>query len=92
MPSYRVIAHRRVLRLLNSLYNEGQRQAIIGAMESLERYPLSLREMDVAAIKGVDKTFRIRIGRYRIIFTVNKDENTIYVTHLDARKKIYKKS
>lgn len=31
--------------------------------------------MDVAAIRGVDKTFRIRVGRYRIIFTVDKKEN-----------------
>jgi len=48
--------------------------------------------MDIAAIRGVDRTFRIRVGRYRIIFSVDKKENTIYVTHLDTRKKIYKKS
>ena len=92
MPRYRVLAHRRVLRFLNTLDDERQRQAILEAMEKLERYPMSLREMDVASIRGVDKTFRIRIGRYRIIFTVDKEENTIYVTHLDTRKRIYKKS
>lgn len=92
MPRYRVLAHRRVLRFLNTLDDERQRRAILETMENLERYPMSLREMDVASIKGVDKTFRIRIGRYRIIFTVDKEENTIYVTHLDTRKRIYKKS
>jgi mRNA interferase RelE/StbE len=87
-----VLAHRRVLRFLNTLDDERQRQAILEAMENLVSYPMSLREMDVASIRGVDKTFRIRIGRYRIIFTVDKEENTIYVTHLDTRKRIYKKS
>ena len=53
---------------------------------------MSLRQMDVASIRGVDKTFRIRVGRYRIIFAVDKEENTIYVTHLDTRKRVYKKS
>ena len=61
-------------------------------MESLENYPMSLRDMDVATIRGMNKTFRIRVGRYRIIFTVEKVENTIYVTHLDTRKRIYRKS
>ena len=91
MPNYRVIAHRRVLRFLKSINNENQKNAILKTIENLDRYPISLREMDVAAVRGVEKSFRIRIGRYRIIFTVEKDENTIYVTHLDTRKKIYKK-
>jgi mRNA-degrading endonuclease RelE of RelBE toxin-antitoxin system len=48
--------------------------------------------MDVAAIRGGDRAFRIRMGRYRIIFAVDKEESTIYVTHLDTRSKVYRKS
>lgn len=92
MPRYRVVAHRRVTRFLNGLDDEGQRQALIEAMESLEGYPVSLRKMDVAVIRGADKVFRVRVGRYRIIFAVDKEESTVYVTHLDTRKKVYKKS
>jgi len=47
--------------------------------------------MDVEKIKGLEKTFRIRIRKYRIIFRVNKTEKTIYVTHTEARKRVYKK-
>ena len=89
-PRYRVVAHRRVLKFLNSLEDEGQRRALIEAMENLEEYPVSLRGMDAATIRGAEKTFRIRVGRYRIIFTADKEESTIYVTHLDTRKKVYK--
>lgn len=92
MPRYSVVVHRRVHRFLKGIENERQRLAITDAMEKLESYPMSLREMDVATIRGMKKTFRIRVGRYRIIFTVEKDENTVYVTHLDTRKRIYKKS
>ena len=87
-PRYRVVAHRRVLRFLNGLDDE--RQALVEAMESLEEHPVSLRDMDIATIRGADKTFRVRVGRYRIIFAVDKEESTIYVTHLDTRKKVYK--
>ena len=92
MQSYRVIAHRRVLRFLNRLRDERQKHAIIETIEKLENYPLSLREMDVGRIRGLEKTFRIRVGRHRIIFSVDKKEKIIYVTHLDTRKRIYKKS
>jgi mRNA-degrading endonuclease RelE of RelBE toxin-antitoxin system len=40
-----------------------------------------LREIDAEKIKGLEKTFRIRIGKYRVIFFVDKTERTIYVTH-----------
>jgi mRNA interferase RelE/StbE len=86
-----VVAHRRVQRFLNGLDDERQRRALVEAMERLEEYPVSLREMDVAAIKGGDRAFRIRVGRYRIIFAVDKDESTIYLTHLDTRGKVYKR-
>jgi len=53
VPRYRVVAHQRVLRFLNGLDNEGQRRALIETMESLKRYPVSLREMDVATIEAL---------------------------------------
>ena len=92
MTRYRVIVHRRVHRVLNGIRSKTRRLTILEAIGSLENYPMSLREMDVAAIRGMKKTFRIRVGTYRIIFRVEKAENTIYVTHLDARKRVYRKS
>ena len=47
--------------------------------------------MDIEKIKGLEKAFRIRIGKYRIIFKVDKTEKTIYITHAEARKKAYTK-
>jgi mRNA-degrading endonuclease RelE of RelBE toxin-antitoxin system len=47
--------------------------------------------MDSEKIKGAENTFRLRIGRYRIKFFVDKRDGTIYVTHIEARKKAYAK-
>jgi mRNA-degrading endonuclease RelE of RelBE toxin-antitoxin system len=47
--------------------------------------------MDIEKIRGLEKTFRIRIGKYRIIFHVDTSEKTVYVTHAEARKKAYTK-
>lgn len=91
MPRYKVIAHRRVHRFISDLKDGNLKSMVKDALAKLENYPITLREMDVEKIKGLDKTFRIRIGRYRIIFHVDKRERTIYVTHAETRKKVYAK-
>lgn len=91
MPKYKVIAHRRVHKFISDLKDENFKNTIKDTLTKLENYPVTLREMDVEKIKGLEKTFRIRIGKYRIIFHVDKTEKTIYVTHAEIRKKAYKK-
>lgn len=91
MSSYRVIVHRRIHRFLKSIKDEKRKTTLIDAIEKLEDYPYSLREMDAATIRGVEKTFRVRVGRYRIVFSVDKKEKTVYVTHVNTRKRVYKK-
>ena len=91
MPKYRVAAHRRVHIFVMDLKDEKLKNTIKDTITRLENYPMALREMDVEKIEGLEKTFRIRIGKYRIIFYVDKTEKTIYVTHAETRKGIYKK-
>jgi len=91
VPEYRVTAHRRVHKSLSKLKDEKLKTAVKTAITKLRNYPISLREMDVEKIKGLERTFRIRIGDYRIIFHVDKVERTIYVAHIEARKKAYER-
>ncbi|MCW4049308.1 MAG: type II toxin-antitoxin system RelE/ParE family toxin [Candidatus Bathyarchaeota archaeon] len=91
MTSYEVKIHRRVLKFLDTL-NETQRNSVVEVIEALERYPVSLREMDVVTLRGLDNAYRVRLGRFRLLFYVEKDERVIYVTHLDSRKRVYKRS
>lgn len=91
MPKFKVITHRRVHRFISELKDENLKNIIKDEIAKLENYPLSLRETDVEKVRGLDKTFRIRIRKYRIIFHVDKKEKTIYVTHAEARKRVYKK-
>ena len=89
MPRYTVYAHKRVLKFLKELAEEGLKGRIKETIEKLADYPLSLREMDVEKLEGVERTFRVRIGRHRLIFHVDKKEKIIFVTHLGKRESIY---
>ncbi|MGD0994735.1 MAG: type II toxin-antitoxin system RelE/ParE family toxin [Candidatus Bathyarchaeia archaeon] len=91
MPKYKIVAHRKVHKFLNDLTDQALKKTVKDHIAKLQDYPLSLREMDTEKIHGVEKTFRLRIGKYRIIFFVNKSDNTIYVTDIKARKKAYTK-
>ena len=90
-PKYKVVVHRRVQKFYITLKEENFKLAIINQLAKLEDYPLSLREMNTEKIRGLDRTFRVRAGKYRIIFNVDNAEKTIYVTHAEARKKAYER-
>ena len=42
---------------MNRLRDDRQKHVIIEVIEKLESYPMSLREMDVVTIRGLEKTF-----------------------------------
>jgi mRNA-degrading endonuclease RelE of RelBE toxin-antitoxin system len=91
VPKYKVVLHRRVGKFINNLKDENLKNTITNNLAKLENYPITLREMDIEKIKGLERTFRIRIGKHRIIFHVDKTEKTVYITHAETRKKAYTK-
>ena len=41
-------------------------------------------------IKGIEDTYRIRIGGYRVVYYIEKDKGRIHILKLETREKIYK--
>jgi mRNA-degrading endonuclease RelE of RelBE toxin-antitoxin system len=54
------------------------------ALKLLERFPFI--RLDIKKIKGKGRVFRIRLGRYRIIFILI--ENKIYVSDIGVRSRV----
>lgn len=46
---------------------------------------------DIKALKGYDNLLRLRVGEYRIIYTVNNGECVILVIDAGNRGEIYKR-
>jgi len=90
MPRYNVFVHKRAFKFLKELAEKESKGKIKETIERLADYPLALREMDVEKLEGFERTFRVRVGRYRLIFHVDKRERVIFVTHLGRRESIYK--
>jgi mRNA interferase RelE/StbE len=54
------------------------------ALKLLERFPFI--RLDIKKLKGKERIFRIRLGKYRIIFILI--ENKIYVSDIGARSRV----
>ena len=91
MPEYRILAHKRVFKFLQGLKDENLKSKFKEAILEFENYPIALRRFDVEKLDGLEGSYRLRIGEYRIIFIVDKRERTIFITHIGKRESIYEK-
>jgi mRNA-degrading endonuclease RelE of RelBE toxin-antitoxin system len=53
-------------------------------LKLLENFPFI--RLDIKKLKGKERSFRVRIGRYRILFILA--DNKIYVSDIDIRSKV----
>lgn len=91
MPDFKILAHKKVLKFLQSVKDETLKNRIKEVLLELEDYPIALRKLDIEKLEGLDKAYRIRIGEYRVIFVVDKKQRIIFITHIGKRESIYEK-
>jgi mRNA interferase RelE/StbE len=67
--------------------NEPIKSRIKNGLEKLEKEP---PQGDIKPITGSDE-FRLRIGNYRILFSIDLNQNTIFIHEIGVRGQIYKR-
>ncbi len=83
---YEIRLTKRVERQLSKLVPEVQVRLKL-AIDTLEENP---RPDGVKKLKGKDNQYRIRVGDYRIIYTIEDQKLLIVVVQLGARSDVYK--
>jgi mRNA interferase RelE/StbE len=83
--TYRIIIPKLVQKQLDDLPKK-QRERLISAIRLLVDEP---RPSGVKKLKGYDKTYRIRVGDYRIIYKIEDQEKLILVLSSIHRKDAY---
>ena len=82
--TFEVILKKGITKELKKL-KKSDRVRIYKALEKLKD-PFS---MDVRKLKGLEDTYTVRIGDFRIVFKVYFDRKVIFVTRIDKRERIY---
>ncbi len=86
MARYEVEISRTAERQLKRLPPEDrQRVARAVAMLAIEPHPRGVRKL-----AGYDDVFRVRTGRYRIIYSVDKAKLIVLVLKFGHRKNVYR--
>ena len=81
---YRLIIKKKAKKFIDRLpLNEKKR--VVAAIECLPNGE------DIKKLKGYDDLLRLRVGEYRIIYTVNHGELIVIVIDADNRGQIYKR-
>ena len=60
---------------------------IVRAIDELENDPYP---RDSKKIRGTERTYRLRVGNYRIIYQVDEERKEIIIYHVRHRKSAYK--
>lgn len=81
---YRVVLKKRAKKFIDKL-QKGEKIRIVRAIEQLPDGE------DIKKLKGHSNLLRLRIGDYRIIYTVDNGEYIILVIDVGNRGDIYKK-
>ena len=64
----------------------GYRQKLKDIVTQLQRNPFSY---PYKKLRGEQRTYRIRLGRYRILYEVHPDTKIIYILKVEERGNVY---
>ncbi|TDI44777.1 MAG: type II toxin-antitoxin system RelE/ParE family toxin [Acidobacteria bacterium] len=86
MAKYKIEISRSAKKQLKKLPREDQ-QRVVKAILELAGEPLP---RGVRKLAGYDDVFRIRVGRYRIIYSVSSGKLVIIILMIGHRKNVYR--
>ena len=88
MKKFKIILKKSAAKELKNI-NKKDRERIIDALQTLKVNPFS-ELIKFKKIKAKENLFRIRVGDYRIVYTIEENILTIVVIKIGHRKDIYK--
>ena len=87
MASYKVFIKPSAAKEIEAVGRREDRQRIVTRIRSLARDP---RPFGSEKLSGKDDLYRIRVGRYRVVYSVGDAELAVLVVRIGHRKDVYR--
>ena len=87
MASYRVLIKPSAAKEIEAVGQKRDRQRIVASIRTLARDP---RPVGCEKLAGEQDRYRLRVGRYRIIYSIGDAELLIVVVRVGHRKDVYR--
>jgi len=88
--SFQVNIKKKALKFVSRL-DRKEKERLREALLLLKDYPVPVKVLDVAKIRGEKNTYRIRIGKIRVLYEVLWKDRAILIKRVDLRKTAYRK-
>ena len=89
MASYSVFIKPSAAKEIEAVGQKDDRQRIVTRIQSLARGP---RPFGSEKLSGKGDLYRLRVGRYRIIYSVGDAELVVLIVRVGHRKNVYRKA
>ncbi len=83
---YKIILTKKSEKILDRIKDEKLLKYIIKSLKKLEHSPYIGKKL-----RGFDSLYRIRVGKFRIIYKIDEKEKVIYIVLIDKRSRVYKR-
>ena len=87
---YRIKYHKQVVKFLQSTQKNVAKK-IIESFNLLKQDPYeNIKKLDIKKLESYENFYRLRVGKFRVIFLIDNDEILIEVIQAKSRGDIYK--
>ena len=87
MASYRILIKASAIKELDAVGQKRDRQRIVQRIQQLVTDP---RGHGSEKLSGQLNLYRVRVGRFRIVYSIQDDELLIHVVKIGHRKDVYR--
>ena len=86
MASYKVVFKPSVEKDLRKL----PKPVIARALDRIDRLSVEPRGVGIVKLSGAERTYRARVGDYRVVFEVDENRKELIVHYVRHRKDVYR--
>jgi len=87
---YRLLLHKNVIKFLQSRSSR-EKLLIIKRLNLLIYNPYNHPELDIRKLTGSEDIYRLRVGKYRILYEIKESELLVLVMVAASRGDVYNK-
>ena len=87
MASYRVLIKPSAAKEIEAVDQKKDRQRIVASIRALAGEP---RPVGSEKLAGASDRYRVRVGRYRVLYSIADDELLVLVVRVAHRKNVYR--
>ena len=86
----KVILSNQARKFLDRLYDKKQSEKLCQIIDYLQIDPVPYKEYDLEKMGGMESSYRLRKGDFRIVYSFNSETNTVYVIEITRREQAYR--